>query len=81
MLELHEIAKSYHLRMKKEFEEEQPRRYLIIVKFISDRQRLKYFHQKKKLKGTGISILENLTQQRAQLMKDVKRIAGVRNVW
>ena len=37
--------------------------------------------KRKKLKGTGISMFENLTQRRAQLMKEVKRIAGVRNVW
>ena len=39
------------------------------------------FKKRNKLKGTGTSIFENLTQRRAQLMKDVKRIAGVRNVW
>ena len=66
---------------KKESKEGQPIHRPIIVKFVSDRSKQKLFHQKKKLKGTGISIFENLTQGRAQLMKEVKRIAGVRNVW
>ena len=80
-LELHEIAKSHRLGTKKESKEGQPIHRPITVKFVSDRSKQKLFHQKKKLKGTGISIFENLTQRRAQLMKEVKRIAGVRNVW
>ena len=66
---------------KKESKEGQPIHRPIIVKFVSDRSKQKLFHQKKKLEGTGISIFENLTQRRAQLMKEVKRIAGVKNVW
>ena len=81
MLELHEIAESHRLGRKKESEDGQQRHRPIIAKFVNDRSRQKLFHQKKKLKGTGISIFENLTQRRAQLMKDVKKIAGVRNVW
>ena len=80
-LELHEIAKSHRLGTVNESEDGQLKHRSIIAKFVSDRSRQKLFHQKKKLKGTGISMLENLTQQRAQLMKDAKRIAGVRNVW
>ena len=80
-LELHEIAKSHRLGTKKESKEGQPIHRPIIVKIVSDRSKQKLFHQKKKLKGTGISIFGNLTQRRAQLMKEVKRIAGVRNVW
>ena len=64
------------MERKKESEEGQPRHRPIIVKFVNDRSRQKFFHQKKKLKGSGI--FENLIQRRAQLMKDVKRIAGVR---
>ena len=81
MLELHDSAKSHRLGTKKESEEGQPRHRPIFAKFVSDRSRQKLFHPKKKLKGTGISIFENLTQRRAQLMKEVKRIAGVRSVW
>ena len=80
-LQLHEIVKSHRIWTIKESEDGQPKHRPIIAKFVSDRSRQKLFHQKKKLKGTGISIFENLTQRRAQLMKDVKRIAGVRNVW
>ena len=70
-LELQEIAKSHRLRTIKESEDGQPKHRPIVVKFASDRSRWKLFHQKKKLKGTGIPIFENLTQRRAQLMKDV----------
>ena len=77
---MHEIAKSHRLGKIKESEDGQPKHRPIIAKFFSDRSRQKLFHKKKKLKGAGISIFENLTQRRGQLMKDVKRIAGVRNV-
>ena len=61
-LELHEIAKSHRLGTIKESEDGQPKHRPVIAKFVSDRSRQKLFHQKKKLKGTGISIFENLTQ-------------------
>ena len=39
------------------------------------------FKVKRKLKGTGISIVENLTERRAELLQEVKKIAGYKNVW
>ena len=68
--------------LKHESEDGQLRHHRpIMAKFVSDRSRQKLFHQEKKLKGTEISIFENLTQRTAQLMKDIKKIAGIRNVW
>ena len=51
--------------MKKESKEGQPIHRPIIVKFVSDRSKQKLFHQKKKLKGTGISIFEILLNEKS----------------
>ena len=39
------------------------------------------FTNKKKLKGTGFAIFENLTKRNADLYKEVKTVAGFKNVW
>ncbi|XP_039275958.1 la-related protein 7-like [Nilaparvata lugens] len=58
-----------------------PRPRAIIVKFVSYRQRYAVFSQKKKLKGTGVVIREDLTQRRIQLYNSMVEKFGYKNVW
>lgn len=53
----------------------------IIVKFISYRKRSEVFRSKKNLKGTGITIREDLTRNRHNLLRDAITKFGVTNVW
>ena len=53
----------------------------IIVKFISYRKRSEVFRNKKQLKGTGITVREDLTKRRHNLLKQCIEKHGVTNVW
>ena len=80
-LDLCEIDRSHHLGHKRIDQDGHQIDRPIIIKFIGYRSRQKVFKQKRKLKGTGISLSENLTKRRTMLMNDVKKIAGLKNVW
>ena len=53
----------------------------IIVKFVNYHDRDDVFKSKRKLKGSSISIMENLTSRRVSLLKEVKEKVGFRNSW
>ncbi|KAK4874019.1 hypothetical protein RN001_013379 [Aquatica leii] len=53
----------------------------IIVKFIGYRQRAMVFSAKKKLKGTGVQIREDLTKNRATLLHCASERFGFKNTW
>ena len=53
----------------------------IIVKFISYNDRRAIFNNKKRLKGTGISITESLTAERMRQLKSARDQFGFNNVW
>ena len=53
----------------------------IIVKFISYNDRRAIFNNKKRLKGTGISIAESLTAERMRQLKSARDQFGFNNVW
>ena len=53
----------------------------IIIRFMGYRERSSVFRVKKKLKGKSISISENLTQTRYQLLNAAKDKLGRLNVW
>ena len=53
----------------------------IIVKFCSCRNRRLIFINKKRLKGTGVTITESLTKARMELVKEVHKIVGDGNTW
>ena len=53
----------------------------IIVKFISYNDRRAFFNNKKRLKGTGISITESLTAERMRQLKSARDQFGFNNVW
>ena len=53
----------------------------IIIKFASYRKRQEVFRHKKKLKGSGLVIAENLMKKRQFLFNRVKEIVGFRNCW
>ena len=55
--------------------------YRPIIRFVGYKSRDKVFKVKRKLKGTGISIFENLTERRVEFLQEVKKIAGYKNVW
>ena len=58
---------------------ERPR--AVIVKFVSYRKRREMFQNKKKLKGTGKTIREYLTQRRHKLLGECITKYGLNNVW
>ena len=53
----------------------------IIVKFVNYHDRDDVFKSKRKLKGSSISIMENLTSRRVSLLKEVKEKVGFRTSW
>jgi hypothetical protein len=53
----------------------------IIVRFTSYRVRRSVFEAKKRLKGTGITIREDLTQVRQEMYRRAVAHFGVKNVW
>lgn len=53
----------------------------IIVKFVSYRVRRLVFENKKKLKGSSVSVQEDLTALRAKLLQDVGKVYGPKNTW
>ena len=53
----------------------------IIIKFSTYRKRQEIFSNKKKLKGSGLVLTENLTKTRMHLLAKAKEIVGVKNCW
>ena len=53
----------------------------IIVKLCSYRNRRLVFINKKRLKGTGVTITESLMKDRVELVKEVHKIVGDGNTW
>lgn len=53
----------------------------IIVRFVSYRARRTVFQSKKKLKGTGVTIREDLTRLRQTVYKQAVAQFGTKNVW
>lgn len=53
----------------------------IIVRFASYRTRATVFSNKKKLKGSGITVREDLTKVRIDLLQKVQKAFGTRQVW
>ncbi|KAK3910875.1 LINE-1 retrotransposable element ORF1 protein [Frankliniella fusca] len=53
----------------------------IIVKFIGYSPRRSMFTAKKALKGSGITIREDLTRERLELLKEASEAYNQRNVW
>ena len=53
----------------------------VIVKFVRYNVRHSIFVNKKKLKGSGVSITESLTARRLKVMNEAKEKYGFRNVW
>ena len=80
-LDLYEIDRSHRFGRKRNYQDGHQIDRPIIIKFIGYRSRQKVFKQKRKLKGTCISLFENLTKRRTMLMNDVKKLAGFKNVW
>ena len=53
----------------------------IIVKFSNYNTRQRVFQARRKLKGTQITIVENLTSKRVAILSKARNKFGVRNVW
>lgn len=53
----------------------------IILKFVSYRKRSEVFTKKRNLKGSGITVREDLTMCRYRLLQDAIQKYGFRNVW
>ena len=70
-----------HRLGRKRIEQDGKKSRPIIVKFLSYRQRNKVFSNKKKLKGHGIVITENLTRKRYSLLQKCIDSHGKNNCW
>ena len=75
-LTLDDVGRSHRLGRKAE-----NRKRPIIARFVSYRKRKTVFEAKKKLKGTGIVISENLTKERYELYKKCIQDYGRENVY
>lgn len=53
----------------------------IIIKFVSYKYRQQIFFNKKMLKGTGITIREDLAKSRLELYNEISREYGYKDVW
>lgn len=78
-LNVTDIERSHRLGKMREGANTKPRP--IIVKFLSYRVREAIFTKKRVLKGSRISISEDLTRLRAQLLRKAQDTFGKRNVW
>ena len=79
-----DIARSHRIGRpdkSRETRNVKPRVRPIIVKFVSDRDRISVYRSKKLLKGKRISISENLSIERYILFKKCCQKFGMRNCW
>ena len=53
----------------------------VIVKFVSYRKRSEVFVNKRKLKGTGVTVREDLTKSRYNVLQEAIKKHGYQNVW
>jgi hypothetical protein len=53
----------------------------ILVNFTNFWARRAIFSQKKKLKGTGVTVREDLTKTRHEILKTARSMYGIRNTW
>ena len=53
----------------------------IIAKFITYHDRDSVYKYKRKLKESGLTIMENLTNRRVDLLNEVREAVGVKNTW
>ena len=77
-LELADIARSHRLG-KRRGPDDKPRP--IIARFTSELKKMDTYRAKRKLKGKGISLAENLTQFRAAVYKEACTKLDYKNVW
>jgi len=78
-LDLHEIDRSHRVGKKTSEPGKKPRP--IIVKFGTYRSRQKLMRVRRKLKGTGITIKEDLTRTNQTLLEQVSRAEDVVSSW
>lgn len=62
-------------------ETKKPRPRSIIVKFTSYRKRKEILEKRRKLKNTGISIVEDLTTKNQKLLATTRSTQGVQSAW
>ena len=72
-----EIDRSHRIGRKKNGQRPRP----IIVKLTRYNTRKKAFPSKRKLKGTGVSITDNLTANRKEQLNKVRQEHGSTNMW
>ena len=60
---------------------EVPKSRPIIAKFINYHDRDSVYKCKRKLKESGLTIMENLTKRRVNLLNEVREAVGVKNTW
>ena len=80
---LDDIARTHKLgaRRKQEGGSEPAASWPVIIKFCNYRRRQEVFVQTRLLKGSGLVLMESLTQTRFNLFKRVKEVVGLKNCW
>ncbi len=78
-IDVHEIDRSHRVGKKPNEPGKKPRP--IIVKFATYRSRQKLIRNRRKLKGTGITIKEDLTRSNQTLLEQVSRSEKVISSW
>ena len=76
-----EVQRTHRLGQIRDLKDGRAVNHPIIIRFVGYKSRDKVFKVKRKLIGTGFSIFENLMERRAELLQEVKKIAGYKNVW
>ena len=76
-LDVKDISRTHRLGKKRDAGKPRP----IIVRFLSYRQRHQIFVAKKNLKGSRITVTENLTKKRYQLLQECIKHFEKENVW
>ena len=76
-LDVKDISRTHRLGKKRDAGKPRP----VIVRFLSYRQRHQIFVAKKNLKGSRITVTENLTKRRYQLLQECIKHFEKENVW
>ena len=76
---IRDIDRTHRIGRQKQKNEDAPRQ--IIVKFSNYNTRQRVFQARRKLKGTQITTVENLTSKRVAILSKARNKFGVRNVW
>ena len=74
-----DINRSHRLGKPKSYKNAKP--CPIIVKFVRYKTRNRIYRNKRKLKGTGIGVMESLTAKRINMLEQAREEHTFKNLW